>query len=71
MNFYDNIPNFNGPIQGMNNPMINTPIMNNDINYKILELENRIKKLELRISHLEADKNNNNYTEPDTSLYMI
>ena len=66
MNFYDNIPNFNGPIQPMNNPMIN-----NDINYKINELELRIKKLELRISRLEVDKGNNNYTEPDNSLYMI
>ncbi|MBE6146668.1 MAG: hypothetical protein E7171_08645 [Firmicutes bacterium] len=69
MNFYDNIPNFNGqpPIQGINNPMI----MNNDINYKISELEQRIKRLEQRISRLEVDKNNNNYTEPDNSLYMI
>ena len=66
MNFFDNIPNFNGPTPQMNNPMIN-----NDINYKIIELENRIKKLELRISRLEADKSNNNYNEPDNSLYMI
>jgi len=67
MNFFDNIPNFNGPmIQGMNPPQIE-----NDINYKINELENRIKKLELRISRLESDKLNNNYNEPDTSLYMI
>lgn len=67
MNFYDNIPNFNnGPIQPINNPMIK-----NDITYKINELELRIKKLELRISRLETDKGNNNYTEPDNSLYMI
>lgn len=66
MNFFDNIPNFNVPMQGMTNP-----IMNNDINYKINELELKIKKLELRISRLEADKSNNNYIEPDNSLYMI
>lgn len=73
MNFYDNIPNFNGPnpkpipMQNMNNPMI----LNNNINYKINELEQRIKRLELRISQLETDKSNNNYIEPDNSLYMI
>ena len=68
MNFFDNIPNFNGPgpIPNMNNGIIN-----NDINYKINELELRIKKLELRISRLETEKNITNYTEPDNSLYMI
>ena len=68
MNFFDNIPNFNGNngIQGMN-----TPIINNDLNYKINELEQRIKRLEQRISRLETEKNNNNYTEPDNTLYMI
>lgn len=71
MNFYDNIPNFNGPIQGMNPPIINNPMINNDITYKILELENKIKKLELRISQLETNSKNNNYIEPDNSLYMI
>ena len=65
MNFFDNIPNFNNQMQG-----INPPIINNDINYKINELENRIKKLELRISYLENEKNNN-YLEPDTKMYMI
>lgn len=63
MNFYDNIPN-------NNYPMMNTPIINNDINYKINELENRIKKLEIRISYLEQEKNNN-YLEPDNKMYMI
>ena len=36
MNFFDNIPNFNSPIQ---------PLNNNNIYYKIQELENKIKKL--------------------------
>jgi len=67
MNFFDNIPNFNGHMQ----PQLNNPMMNNNIEYKINELENRIKKLELRISRLESEKLNNNYTEPDTSMYMI
>ena len=75
MNFYDNIPNFNGPINhinDMNNPYVNNnPMANNNLNYKINELEQRIKKLELRISRLEADKSNSNYIEPDNSLYMI
>lgn len=63
MNFFDNIPN-------NNYPMVNSPMINNDINYKIHELENRIKKLELRISYLEQEKNNN-YIEPDNKMYMI
>lgn len=76
MNFYDNIPNFNGPIQPQqipinNSMMINTPIMNNNLNYKINELEQRIKKLEQRITILESNTTNNNYQEPDNSLYMI
>ena len=71
MNYYDNIPNFNGPIQGINNPQMYNPMMNNDINYKINELENRIKRLEQRISLLESNNSNTNYTEPDKSLYMI
>lgn len=75
MNFYDNIPNFNGPIQPsqeINNPMMmNNPIMNNNLNYKINELEQRIKKLEQRIFLLESNNTNNNYIEPDNSLYMI
>ncbi|MBQ2872766.1 MAG: hypothetical protein IJE89_02060 [Bacilli bacterium] len=67
MNFFENIPNFNGPLP----PNFNPPIPNNNINFKIQELENRIKKLELRISRLESEKFNNSYIEPDTSLYMI
>lgn len=67
MNFFENIPNFNGPLP----PNFNNPIMDNNINLKIQELENRIKKLELRISRLETEKLNSNYIEPDTSLYMI
>lgn len=71
MNFFDNIPNFNSPIQEMNKPQMYNPMVNNDINYKINELENRIRRLEQRISLLESDKGNTNYTEPDKSLYMI
>ena len=72
MNFFDNIPNFNGPIQNpMINPNNNPSILNNNINYKINELEQKIKRLEQRITILENEKNNINYTEPDNSLYMI
>lgn len=66
MNYFDNIPNFNGQIGPINNPMIN-----NNINYKIQELEQRIKKLELRIAQLENINPNHTYIEPDNSLYMI
>lgn len=66
MNFYDNIPNFNPQP-----PQLNNPIINNNLIYKINELENKIKKLEQRISILENEKQNNNYIEPDNSLYMI
>ena len=66
MNFFDNIPNFNPPIQPMHNPMLN-----NNLEYKIHEIEQRLKKLEFRITQLENEKNNPNYIEPDSSLYMI
>ena len=66
MNFFDNIPNFQPPHQEIHNEMIN-----NNITYKIQELENRIKRLEQRIILIETEKSNNNYVEPDTSLYMI
>ena len=68
MNLYDNIPNFNGPIQQQTPlPMLN----NNNLYYKINELEQRLKKIEQRLSLLETNTTNNNYQEPDTSLYMI
>ena len=67
MIFFDNTPNFNPIMQ----PGINNPIINNNIEYKIHELETKIKKLELRISQLESEKINNNYIEPDNSMYMI
>ena len=73
MNLYDNIPNFNGPIQQQTPlPMLNnTQLNNNNLYYKINELEQRLKKIEQRLSLLEANTTNNNYQEPDTSLYMI
>ena len=69
MNQFDNNPNFIGiPPQS---PMIN-PLINNNLTYKINELENKIKKLEQRIIRLENNKLNQfNYQEPDNSLYMI
>ena len=72
MNLYDNIPNFNGPIQQPSiNPIMNNPMINNNLTHKINELELRIKKLEQRLSLLESNTTNHNYQEPDTSLYMI
>ena len=68
MNFFNNNPPFsNGQI-----PIYQEqPLMNNNINTKINELELRIKKLEQRISLLETNNNNQSFTEPDNSLYMI
>ncbi len=67
MNFYD--LNQNLPPQLL--PSINNQLPV-DINYKINEIENRLKKIELRIQRLENSQNNNfNNNEPDTGLYMI
>jgi len=75
MNQFDNNPNFMGINPGMMNSMnpgMMNSMYNNDLNYKINELEKRIKKLEQRIIRLENNKiNPNNYAEPDSSLYMI
>lgn len=71
MNFYDNIPNFNGHNPNNLIPIQGNPMLNNNISYKINELEQRIKKLELRISQLETNKDNSNYLEPDNTMYMI
>ncbi len=70
MNFFENNPNYmNMP---MTPPMMNNINNMNNIDYKINELENHLKKLEQRITRLENNKfKNNNYTEPDNSLYMI
>lgn len=69
MNQFDNNQNFfNIPPQ----PNMINPLMNNNISYKINELEIKIQKLEQRIIRLENNKINQlNYPEPDNSLYMI
>ena len=61
MNFYDN----------MMSPMMINPNFINDINYKINELENNIKKLNERIERLESIKNDNLYNNKEDGLYMI
>lgn len=72
MNFYDlqnpyppNIPIIPNNMSGNPNTI---PI---DINYKINELETRLKKIELRLQRLESSNMDSNYNEPDTNLYMI
>ncbi len=56
----------------MNNiPILNNPNMMNDILYKLNEYENRIKKLEQKVSRLESNTNNYNNNEPDNNMYMI
>ena len=58
MNFFDNAPINNNPMMP-------------DIARELNDISNRLKKLELRISRLENEKNNDTYKEPDTSLYML
>ena len=65
MNFFDNTPINNNPMSMMYNPMMP------DIARELNDISNRLKKLELRISRLENEKNNDTYKEPDTSLYML
>ena len=65
MNFFDNAPINNNPMPMMYNPMMP------DIARELNDISNRLKKLELRISRLENEKNNDTYKEPDTSLYML
>ena len=67
MNFFPNNINPNmlvGPI-----PNNYDNFNNQNIFYKINELENRIKKIEQRISRIENENNDN--IIPDNSLYMI
>ena len=44
---------------------------NQNIFYKINELENKIRKLEQRISRLENENHSEEDYPPDNSLYMI
>ncbi len=63
MNFFPN----NGFIPNVDN----TFNMINDIYNKFMDYDNKIKKLEDRISKLENNNKNNNYKEPDNSMYML
>ena len=66
MNFFPNNVNPNQlPLLLPNNYDMN----NQNIFYKINELENKIRKLEQRISRLENE--NNDTLIPNNSLYMI
>lgn len=70
----NNIPNM--VPNAMPNMMPNTmfPTVNNDIEKRISNLENQVKKLNTRISRLEnpyGTNNNNIYNEPDSNMYMI
>jgi len=68
MNFFpNNINPLEMPLPFPNN--YEQGINNQNIFYKINELENRIKKLEQRISRLENENSDN--VVPDNSLYMI
>lgn len=50
---------------------MNYNIDNNDINTKISALERHIRRLDERITKLEALYNNTNNYEPDNSIYMM
>ena len=67
MNFYPNIP---GPMYMPINMGQSLNDMNNLFN-RINEFDNRIKNLEKRIKKLEGITTDNEYTEPDNSLYML
>ena len=70
MNFFpNNIDPNQIPIPFPNNYDMN--INNQNLFYKINELENKIRKLEQRISRLENTSNNEEDYPPDNSLYMI
>lgn len=52
---------------------MNYNIDNNDINTKISALERHIRRMDERITKLEAlyNNTNNNINEPDNSIYMM
>lgn len=65
---YNSMP-MNVPFQ--NNMMPNNFPPFNDINNKIMILENQIKKLDQRLSKLENPYSSNFNNEPDNNMYMI
>ena len=65
-----NIPNSSvGQMQMMPNNYATGQF--NDINNKIMILENHIKKLDQRISRLENPYSSNYNNEPDNNMYMM
>ena len=69
MNFFSNTPN-NNPVP-MPFPNNYPPEINQNIFFKINDLENKIRKLEQRIANLENENHNVDDYPPDNSLYMI
>ena len=66
MNFFQEYPNIEP------NNYINYGFQNQqDVLFKINEINNRLKKLEQRITRLENQNNNSSNNEPDGTLYMI
>jgi predicted RNase H-like nuclease (RuvC/YqgF family) len=60
------------------NPMMNSQNMpmaymnqNNELENRLSRMERQIKRLDQRLSRLENPTNYNQYTEPDTSMYMM
>jgi len=59
------VPGYNIPLEQMNGN-------NQNLFYKINDFENRLKKLEQRITRLENEINSNSDSYPeDNSLYMM
>ncbi len=71
MNFFPNYPMI--PNGMLNGNMANWMGDINNVFNKFNEFENRIKKLEQKVSILENRTSNDgfNYQEPDNSFYMI
>lgn len=68
--YYGNYGYFGPPNNQMMGPMM--PNMNfNDLENRLLKIENQIKRLDQRITRLETPYQSNNYNEPDSSMYMM
>ena len=64
-----NSMHMNVPFQGNMIPNNFPPF--NDINNRLMIIENQIKKLDQRISKLENPYSSNYNNEPDNNMYMI
>jgi len=82
MGFFPNVNPYNNmnsmmPCSGnnnQNNPNYNNTNYNNDIDSRLNIMERQIRRLNDRVTRLEASYSNNTtniYNEPDSSMYMM